>query len=459
MSLSALPKVDRVLDAEALAEPLRRLGRRAVRALVRDVLAVHRERVRGGSTPPSESDVALEVAGLAAARARRSLTPVINATGVVLHTNLGRAPLPKASLDAIAQTAGVYSALEMDVELGARTQRGLAVELALAELTGAEDALIVNNNAAAVLLCLSTLGAGREVIVSRGELVEIGGGFRIPDVLARSGARLVEVGTTNRTRAQDYARAITERTACLLRVHPSNFKITGFTERPSLAELVAVAHAHDVPLVKDLGGGLVHGLSDEVLAAADLEREPTVERCLATGADLVCFSLDKLFGGPQGGGIVGSGPLVERLRRDPLARALRVDKLTIAALEPVLAAHGRGDGASIPVVAMIAARRDDLRKRVEGWRVALGDLGSGTECVDTAAAVGGGTLAEAPLASAALALPAGDADGLARALREASPPVVARIADGRVLLDARTVLPDQDAALVGVLRAILAAAG
>ena len=451
-----LPKVDRVLAAPVLAGARTALGARTLTAIVRDVIASHRRRVRSGETAPSEAAVIEEVARAADRRRAAGLVRVINATGVLLHTNLGRAPLPQASLDRIAETAGGYSNVELDLELGTRARRGAAVEATLAELVGAEDALVVNNNAAAVLLALSGLAAGREVIVSRGELVEIGGGFRIPEVLARSGARLVEVGTTNRTRASDYEKAIGEHTACILCVHPSNFRISGFTERPSLAALSRVARAHGVVLVDDLGGGLMVELPRQTLLGSGLEGEPTVQSRIAAGADLVCFSLDKLFGGPQGGVIAGSRELVGKLREDPLARALRVDKLGFAALEPVVAAYARGELETIPVHALLATPVEALLERVERWRRDLGPvLAKRSEAVRVEGAVGGGTLAEAPVDSAALSIRVDDVDALARRLRAGSPPVVARIREDRLLLDARSVFPAEDADLVASLKAAL----
>jgi L-seryl-tRNA(Ser) seleniumtransferase len=450
-----LPKIDRIVAAPELQSARVALGARTLTALARDVVGRWRQRVRAGGSAPSEATVIGELLDAAEQRRRSTLTRVINATGVVLHTNLGRAPLPRASVDRICEIAAGYSNLELDVELGLRARRGAALEASISELTCAGDALIVNNNAAAVLLALSSLAAGREVIVSRGELVEIGGGFRIPEVLARSGARLVEVGTTNRTRIGDYARAVGERTGCILRVHPSNFRISGFTERPSLAELSALGRERGLPLIKDLGGGLMLELPRDVLEGGGLETEPTVAACLAAGVDLVCFSLDKLFGGPQGGVIVGNAELVGRLREDPLARALRVDKLTLAALEPVVAAYARGEPEAIPVHALLRASVDSLALRVQAWQRALAGLASQTELVRTEGAVGGGTLAEAPVWSAALAVQSRSADALARALRAGSPPVLARIQGDRLLLDARTVLPDEDELLISAVRAAL----
>jgi L-seryl-tRNA(Ser) seleniumtransferase len=455
--LSRLPKVQRVVDAQELDRARLALGQRSVTELARRVIAECRRLVRAGESPPDEREIVARVVRAAEARLSRRLERVINATGVVLHTNLGRAPLPTASLARLGELCAGYLNLELDVELGRRARRGASAEATMAELVGAEAALIVNNNAAAVLLSLSGLAAGREVIVSRGELVEIGGGFRIPEILARSGAALVEVGTTNRTRIEDYARAMSERTGLILRVHPSNFKITGFSERPPLGSLARLARSRGVPLVKDLGGGLIVELAASVGLAATLEAEPTVQRCLQAGADLVCFSLDKLFGGPQGGVIVGSGELVQRLRSDPLARALRVGKLTLAALEPVLDAYAQGDLETIVVHALLRVPLERLVERVEGWRARLGTRARHAALVRTDAAVGGGTLAEAPLPSAALGLKSASPDALAEALRRARPAVLGRIAGDVLLLDARTVLPDEDEALLRALHAVLPA--
>jgi L-seryl-tRNA(Ser) seleniumtransferase len=451
MELRKLPQVDRVVGHAELAQARSAIGRRALGVIARDVIGAFRQRVQAGEPAPGLDDVVGEVLRRAQQRLNAGLARVVNATGVLLHTNLGRAPLPAASVARIAQVATGYSSLELDVELGVRTRRGAAAEAVLAELVGAEDALLVNNNAAAVLLSLSSIAAGREVVVSRGELVEIGGGFRIPEVLARSGARLVEVGTTNRTRIEDYAANISDRTAALLRVHPSNFKMSGFAERPALAALAALARERGIPLIKDLGGGLIVEPS-HAGANGDLSDEPSVQQCLRAGVDLVCFSLDKLFGGPQGGVVAGAGTLVARLREDPLARALRVDKLMLGALEPVLEAYARGDLEAIPVHAMLSAPLEKLRARVEAWQAGLGGLGASTSVESTDAAIGGGTLAEAPVPSVALVVRCSDADAFSKSLRAHAPPIIARIERGAVMLDARSVLPDEDEIVVAGLR-------
>jgi L-seryl-tRNA(Ser) seleniumtransferase len=384
-------------------------------AAAREVLERAREEIRAGASP---GDLRARL-GEALAEARRpALRRVLNATGVLVHTNLGRAPLPQAALDRIAAASG-YSNLEYDLSSGSRGSRQDHLAPLLRRLTGAEAAIVVNNNAAAMLLALAALAEGREVVVSRGELIEIGDGFRIPDVLARSGARLVEVGTTNRTRAADYERAVGPDTALLLRVHQSNFRVVGFTEQPRLDELAAVARRHELPLLDDLGSG----------ALVDVEGEPTPAEALAAGADLVCFSGDKLLGGPQAGIVAGRADLVELLRRHPLHRALRSDKLTLGALEGTLALYLDRPN-EIPVVRMLREPAEAVRGRAERLAAATG--GSVEE---TVARVGGGALPLAELPSFACAVE----EELAAALREHEPPVVAVVRDGCTLLDCRTL--------------------
>jgi L-seryl-tRNA(Ser) seleniumtransferase len=354
---------------------------------------------------------------------------VINATGVIAHTNLGRAPLAEGALERVNEVARGYSNLEYDLSEGARGSRQSHMAGLIPRLTGAEAALVVNNNAAAVMLALAALAEGREVLVSRGELIEIGDGFRIPDVLVRSGARLREVGTTNRTRAADYEAAIGPDTALLLRVHQSNFRVVGFTEQPTLAELAQVAHSHDLPLVDDLGSG----------ALVDLGDEPTARSSLAAGADLVCFSGDKLLGGPQAGIVVGRADLVERLRRHPLQRALRADKLTLAALEGTLTlALDSPD--EIPALRMLREPGNAVRARAERLAAEVGG-----EVEETVARAGGGALPLAELPSYACAVE----EDLAEPLRLGSPPVVGILRDGRLLLDCRT-LTDAEASEVAL---------
>jgi L-seryl-tRNA(Ser) seleniumtransferase len=414
VKLRDLPSVDELLRDERLASEPREL----VVAAARSVLDGVRGEIRAGAEPAPIVDLVL--AELAGAR-RPSLRRVLNATGVLVHTNLGRAPLADAALARVAEVGAGYSNLEYSLERGDRGSRQDHLGGLLQRLTGAEAALVVNNNAAAVLLALAALAEGREVVVSRGELIEIGDGFRIPDVLARSGARLVEVGTTNRTRATDYEQAVGPDTALLLRVHQSNFRVVGFSERPRLDELAAVARAHELPLVDDLGSGALVRVGDE----------PTPAESLRAGAHLVCFSGDKLLGGPQAGVVVGRADLVERLRRHPLQRALRADKLTLAALEGTLQlALDPGARDAIPVLRMLHEPVERVRARAER----LAELVGG-EVEETVARVGGGALPLAELPSAACAVE----EGLAEPLRLGEPPVVALVRDGRTLLDCRTL--------------------
>jgi L-seryl-tRNA(Ser) seleniumtransferase len=414
MQLRDLPSVDQL--ARASDDPL------AVEA-ARRVIDRARDEIRAGADPGDlQARLEAELAGARRPRLRR----VLNATGVIVHTNLGRAPLPAAALERVHEVARGYSNLEFDLERGARGSRqDHAVDI-LRRLTGAEAALVVNNNAGAVLLALAALAEGREVVVSRGELIEIGDGFRIPDVLARSGARLVEVGTTNRTRAEDYERAIGPDTAVLLRVHQSNFRVVGFTQQPSVSELAEIAKRAALPLVDDLGSG----------ALAPLPDEPAVGEALAAGADLVCFSGDKLLGGPQAGIVVGRADLVERLKRHPLQRALRADKLTLAALEGTLMLYLDPERAlrEVPGLRMVAEDAGAVRGRAER----LAELTGGT-VEETVGRVGGGALPMAELPSFACALE----EDLAEPLRLGEPPVVGVLRDGRLLLDCRTLADDE----------------
>ncbi|MEP7224876.1 MAG: L-seryl-tRNA(Sec) selenium transferase [Actinomycetota bacterium] len=430
MKLRDLPSVDELLRDERLAAEPHELAVTAARA----VLDRARDEIQVGAVPgPLVEAVLAELAGARASSLRR----VLNATGVLVHTNLGRAPLAEAALARVLEVGGGYSNLEYDLARGERGSRQDHLSALLRRLTGAEAALVVNNNAAAVLLALAALAEGREVIVSRGELIEIGDGFRIPDVLARSGARLVEVGTTNRTRSADYERAIGPDTAVLLRVHQSNFRIVGFAERPQLVELAEVARRHELPLVDDLGSGALVVVGDE----------PTPADSLRAGADLVCFSGDKLLGGPQAGVVVGRADLVERLRRHPLQRALRADKLTLAALEGTLSlALDPGTRDEIPVLRMLHESLETVRSRAERLAALVGG-----EVEETVARVGGGALPLAELPSAACAVE----ESLAEPLRLGEPPVIAVVRDGRTLLDCRTLADaeiDEVAAAIAVAR-------
>jgi len=430
MHLRDLPSVDRLLGDDVLGAAPRPLAAAAARSALERARAT----IRAGEEPG-------DLVALARAELQRLGTPalrrVLNATGVIVHTNLGRAPLAEAALARALDVGGSYSNLELDLESGTRGSRQDHVADALCRLTGAEAALVVNNNAAAVLLALAALAAGREVVVSRGELIEIGDGFRIPDVLAHSGARMVEVGTTNRTRAADFERAIGPETALLLRVHQSNFRIVGFTESPTTEDLAQVAHDASLWLVDDLGSGSLGNVGDE----------PTAASSIASGADLVCFSGDKLLGGPQAGIVVGRRALVERLRRHPLQRALRADKLSLAALEGTLALHEDPERAraEIPVLRMLDEPLERVRERAERLAGLVGG-----EVEETVARVGGGALPLAELPSAACAIE----EELAAPLRFGDPPVLGIVRDGRLLLDARTLAePEVDEAARAVLRA------
>jgi L-seryl-tRNA(Ser) seleniumtransferase len=423
--------VTRLRDLPSVDELARTSGDPLAVPAARSVLARAREQIRAGSDPGDLGERLGEE--LRAARAPR-LRRVLNATGVIVHTNLGRAPLAASALEQVADAARGYSNLEYDLAAGGRGSRQAHVAGLLSRLTGAESALVVNNNAAAVLLALAALAEGREVLVSRGELIEIGDGFRIPDVLARSGARLREVGTTNRTRAADYEDAIGPDTAVLLRVHQSNFRVVGFTEQPSVDELAQVAQSHKLVFVDDLGSG----------ALVDVGDEPTARGSIAAGAELVCFSGDKLLGGPQAGIVVGRADLVERLRRHPLQRALRADKLTLAALEGTLRlALERPD--EVPVLRMLREPAETVRERAER----LADLVAG-EVEQTVARAGGGALPLAELPSFACAVE----EELAERLRGGEPPVVGIVRDGKLLLDCRTLA---DSELDEVAAAVLAA--
>jgi L-seryl-tRNA(Ser) seleniumtransferase len=427
VELRDLPSVDEL--AREADDPL------AVDA-ARAVIDRARDEIRAGADP---GDLAARLRDELAGARRPRLRRVLNATGVVVHTNLGRAPLAEEALARVAEVARGYSNLEYDLAEGVRGSRQDHVAAILARLTGAEAALVVNNNAAAVLLALAALAEGRDVVVSRGELIEIGDGFRIPDVLARSGARLVEVGTTNRTRAADYERAIGPETAVLLRVHQSNFRVVGFEERPRLEEVAAVARRHDLPLVDDLGSGHVSASNTVLLG----QQEPTARESLAGGADLVCFSGDKLLGGPQAGIVLGRAGLVERLRRHPLQRALRIDKLSLAALEGTLLLHLESPE-RIPVLRALRQESRAVRGRAERLAAAAGG-----EVEETVGRVGGGALPLAELPSFACALE----ESLAEPLRAGEPPVVGVVRDGRLLLDCLTLTDEEAEEAAAAVRA------
>ena len=440
-----LPSVGVLLESPELGPLLSRAPRALVTDAIRSVIELAR-------TNPSDAPVdahawAQAVTRQLAKRERPSLRPVINATGVILHTNLGRAPLAAAALQAIVDTASVACNLEYDVEQGERGSRYVhAVDL-LRELTGAEDAIVVNNCASALVLALNSLSAGREAIVSRGELIEIGGSFRVPDIMAKSGATLLEVGTTNRTHLADYGDVIGESTGTIVKVHRSNFEVRGFVAETNVRELASLARTHALPLIFDFGSGLLLSLDE-----FGLRGEPTARDAIRDGATLVLMSGDKLLGGPQAGIIVGEASAVARLRRNPLARALRVDKLTLAALEATLALYRDPPRAlrDVPTLAMLTTPPASLRARAERLSAALVVRGVAAEVVASEASVGGGAFPSARIPSFAVAL-GGDAPALERRLRAAPRPVVARIAEGRVMLDVRSVPAADDVAFAAAV--------
>ncbi len=447
-----IPSIEQLRQRTAVRRLEARYGRgatvralRAEAAALRERLAASAVEVRDAAGAAERIETGLE--GRLRTALSPSLRPVINASGVIVHTNLGRAPLGPAAVAHLAAVAGGYTNLEYDLSGGRRGSRTVHAARLLAGLTGAESAVVVNNNAAAVLLVLAALAAGREVVISRGELVEIGGGFRVPDVLRQSGAILREVGTTNRTRAADYAAAVGDRTALLLRVHPSNFRIEGFTERPALAELVGLGRRFDLPVVDDLGSGHLHAL-------AGIE-EPTVRESIAAGVAVCTFSGDKLLGGPQAGVIAGRRAELDRIRSHPLMRALRVDKLTYAALEATLIEHATGRAAeAVPVVRMIETPVAAVEARAAALRSRLADVGGLTLSIAaTEATIGGGSTPGVTLPSRALAVEVAgrSPDELAAGLRAGAPPVIGRIADQRLLLDLRSVDPREDDDLAEVI--------
>jgi L-seryl-tRNA(Ser) seleniumtransferase len=476
-----LPSIDEVLRMPGIEALPVAHGIAPVTAAARLVLARLREEISSGLIDAAGLRLALNgLDGAIEEHLRRalshSLRPVINATGVILHTNLGRAPLSESALRHIRETAGRFSNLEFDIESGSRGKRddhvdrlfrslladsapahGGTASSALppgrsrAEPSSTVSTIVVNNNAAAVLLALNTLAEGGEVIVSRGELVEIGGSFRIPDVMLKSGATLREVGTTNRTRVADYEQAITDRTRMLLRVHRSNFEITGFTEQASTAELVTLAHDHGLPLMEDLGSGALVDLQ-----SFGISGEPSVLDSLRAGVDIVTYSGDKLLGGPQAGLISGRGDLVARMRTNSLFRALRVDKLTYAALEATLLAYVKRDHGAIPTLKMMRLTKQEIGKRAESLAAQVRSSKLNVDVIDGESVIGGGAAPSSVLPTRLLALSCAglSADELASRLRASDPPTIARVEQGRVLLDLRTVFEDQDSAILAALQRI-----
>ncbi len=433
--LRALPSVDELLRRPSLAPVLAAHPRPRSVAAIRKALSDARARLlQGDERPFEETDVCLALVELSRPRLRR----VLNATGVVLHTNLGRAPLAPSAVERVREIAASYSNLEFDLDEGERGSRYAPVVELLRELTGAEEAVVVNNNAAAVLLVLAALCQGREAVVSRGELVEIGGGFRIPDVMRQSGALLVEIGTTNRTRLADYAQALRPESGLLVKVHKSNFAVVGFTEEVGTRELAALGRERGVPFFEDLGSG-----SLVELGADGLTPEPTVREVVGHGADVVTFSGDKLLGGPQAGIIVGRTELIERIRRHPLNRALRVDKMTVAALEATLELYRDGLEDQVPAVRLLREDPRTLRARAERLRECLSERGVGSRMQETVSQVGGGAMPLARPGSWACALDVPDPQQLQERLRASEPPVISRISENKLILDVRCLRDDE----------------
>ncbi len=448
-NLRHVPSVDQLLRTDAAAELRNAIGVKRLTAIARAVTSELRSSIRSGRKVLTNGNAAESLLAEAIARmketaqieSRTGIRRVINATGVLLHTNLGRAPLSAAARDSIVEEASRFCTLEYDVATGSRGKRGARVESLLKDLTGAEDALVVNNCAAAALLILTVLAAAGETIVSRGELVEIGGDFRVPDVMASSGTCMVEVGTTNRTHLDDYKRAINKNTRLIMHVHPSNYRIVGFASSPELSELSSLAHKYRLPLYEDAGSGQ---LSD--LTAYGVTGEPVVSRLIADGADVVSFSGDKLLGSTQAGLIVGKHAIVERLRKHPLYRALRSDKLRLAALEATLVAHQRDAAATeVPVIQMLALSAEELERRARSLieQITGTELQFSLEAGESAVGGGAGPTCNLPTSLLAITHPKITAQEIERTLRNSSPPVIARISEGKVLLDLRTVFPDE----------------
>ncbi|MDX1438157.1 MAG: L-seryl-tRNA(Sec) selenium transferase, partial [Anaerolineales bacterium] len=435
-SLRDLPSVDQLVQSPQAVEALEAYGRPLTLDAVRTALEDARQNFADtGSVPDLEALIARAV-DLLKAWTAPSLRPVINATGVIIHTNLGRAPLSQAAMAAMAKVAAEYTNLEFNLNTGRRGSRLVHPESALVRLTGAQAALVVNNNAAAVLLALSALARRRKVVIARSQLVEIGGGFRVPDVLRQSGARLLEIGTTNRVHLADYEAALDESPAAILQVHRSNFQIVGFTAEPALKEIGDLARRNNLPLVDDLGSGSLLNTADYGLG-----HEPMVQESLQDGADLVCFSGDKLVGGPQAGIIVGRKDLVARLRKHPLARAVRADKICLAALTATLDHYLRDEAQrEVPIWQMISASDASIKERAARWAARLGT----GEIVPGRSTVGGGSLPGETLPTWLLALESAHPSRALKELRQSDPPLIARIEEGAVLLDPRTVLPEQE---------------
>ena len=451
-ALRQIPPVNDLLRADELAEFRAILAQPFVAGLIDEVLAQIRTELAQARTPISRVELTSSIAAEVARRIRESLRPslrrVINASGVVLHTNLGRAPLPQGAMDQLHQVSTGYSNLEFDVEQGKRGKRDIHISRVLQELIGCEAAIVVNNNAAAVFLVLNSLAEGGDVVCSRGEQIEIGDSFRIPEIMVRSGAHVQEVGTTNRTRIKDYEKAINENTRLLLRVHPSNFRIMGFTERPSLNDFVELGRRRNIPTFEDLGSGCIADLS-----SVGVTDEPVVADSIRAGVDIICFSGDKLLGGPQAGIIAGKKLYVEKIRQNPLFRALRVDKLTISVLEFTLRAYLSGKTEDIPVWRMLHSSVPELKTRAESF---ASQVGKNAQTTALKSIVGGGSAPETYMPSWGVRL---NLDGitdaeLERRFRNSNPPVIVRVEESKVVLDFRTIFPADEDELISIIRRI-----
>lgn len=445
--LRAIPAVDRMLQDPQVVDLIHTSGRPLVLKAIRQVLTEARERIKDQPDEIRQEDLVVDIEKTISGWLKPTLQPVINATGVILHTNLGRAPLSAAAIEAVVMASAGYSTLEFDLETGKRGSRSVHIESVLKNITGAEAGLVVNNNAAAVLLVLSALSRRKRAVIARSQLVEIGGGFRVPEVMAQSGAKLVEIGTTNRVHIDDFKLALEEPTAIVMRVHPSNFKIVGFTFEPEFSEIVTAAHHAGAIVVDDLGSG---ALVDT--AKYGLAQEPTVFESLSAGADVVCFSGDKLLGGPQAGIILGKKSLLDKIKRDPLARAVRADKVTLAALNATLYHYLKDEvETQIPVWQMISQPLAQIRQRAEKWRLTLG-TGVVQEAEST---VGGGSLPGEVLPTFVLAVEVKNPNQIMARLRESRPAVIARVENNKILFDPRTVLLNDEENFLGVIDQVI----
>ena len=452
-----LPSVEQILQTESAAHLIARFGRSLTVAAIRFILDETRTRFKSGliTDLPLTDLILTQTESTLTAWTKPTLIPVINASGVILHTNLGRAPLSDATIRAMEIVSRGYSTLEYDLEKGQRGSRLIHAESLLQKLTGAEGAVIVNNNASAVLLVLSALANRKRVVISRSQLVEIGGGFRIPDVMKQSGAKLVEVGTTNKVHISDYEEALIETTGLLMRAHRSNFKLVGFTEEPGLKDIVEIAHKAGVPVVDDLGSGALYDTAKYGLA-----HEPTVQESLQAGVDIVCFSGDKLLGGPQAGIIIGKANLIAKIKKHPLARAVRADKACLAGLSATLLHYLKDEAErEVPILKMMSLTLEQVRGRAEAWAAELGQglAPSNVEALVVAgeSTVGGGSLPGESMPTMLLSLEVRSAEKFLRSLRRNDPPLIARTENDKVLLDPRTVLPEQEAVLLAALKNLL----